>query len=192
MTLGALWHGHVESGDLGLANAVASAYPTAVDRIMRSVRVPDVQSAAALLLEGLLHPGFDPALGAESIRRYVNRKARIAILEHRKADDPRGRVWESLGVSERFYYKLLKRHAPKVGGRYQVDDRVRDKIRNYLRQQDGGAEKRRAALDLMQERGFTEQAARKWLQRHRIEDAISARPRQPASRSSRRTAVSIQ
>ncbi len=186
LVLGALWHGQVEAGELRLANAVASAYPTAVERIKRSVGAPDVQSAAALLLEGLLHPGFDPALGAASIRRYVNRKARIAILEHRKADEPGGRVWESLGVSERFYYKLLKRHAPKVGGRYQVDDQVLDQIRRYLRHQDSGAEKRRAALDLMRERGFTEPAARKWLQRHRFEAAISARPRRPASSSSRR------
>jgi hypothetical protein len=191
LVLGALWHQQVPKEELGLASAVASAYPKAVARIMRSASMPNTQSAAALLLEGLLHPGFDPALGAASIRRYVNRKARIAILEHRKADDPGARAWESLGVSERFYYKLLKRHAPKVAGRYQVDDRVLDRIRSYLQEQDGGAEKRRAALDLMQERGFTEAAARKWLQRHRIEDAISARPRRPASRSSRRGAAPI-
>jgi len=191
LVLGALWHKQAPEEELGLANAVACAYPNAVQRIMRSVSAPNMQSAAALLLEGLLHPGFDPALGAASIRRYVNRKARIAILEHRKADKPGGRAGESLGVSERFYYKLLKRHAPKVAGRYQVDDRVLDQIRSYLRQQDGGAEKRRAALDLMLQRGFTEPAARKWLQRHRIEDAISARPRRPASDASRRSAVPI-
>jgi hypothetical protein len=94
--------------------------------------MPDRHSAAALLVEGLLHPGFDPALGAASTRWYVARKASIAIIHHKKADTPTLRAWETLGVSERTYYKPLARFAPCVGGRYEVGGGVLERIRNYL------------------------------------------------------------
>ena len=42
------------------------------------------------------------------------------------------RPWEALGVSERRYYKLLKRFAPKTGTRYEIDPNVLDQIRSHL------------------------------------------------------------
>ena len=78
-----------------------------------------------------------------------------------------------LGVSERYYYKLLKRFAPHVGGRYQVDHDVNSRIRGYLQERDKHAD----VMDLLLERGFNWSAARKWLQRHSIQEAPSARPR---------------
>ena len=97
----AFWHGYIDAQEHGLVEGVLAAYPSAVDRIKRATSMPDRHSAAALLLEGLLHPGFDPALGAASTRRYVARKASIAIINHKKADTPGLRAWETLGVSER-------------------------------------------------------------------------------------------
>ena len=59
----------------------------------------------------------------------MNRKATIAILNHRKITDGGVRPWEALGVSERRYYKLLNRFAPKTGTRYEVDADVLEQIR---------------------------------------------------------------
>jgi len=39
--------------------------------------------------------------------------AKVAILNHRKTTDGGVRPWEALGVSERRYYKLLNRFAPR-------------------------------------------------------------------------------
>jgi hypothetical protein len=145
---------------------------------------PGKRAAAALLFEGLLRPGFDPAMGAAAARRYVSRKATIAILNHRKASDGSVRPWEALGVSERRYYKLLQRFAPKIGARYQVDEGVLEQIRTHLASRDQEADKHAAAMDLLQERGFSYAAARKWLQRHDLSEAVTAMPRcrQPPAR----------
>src|SRR4051794_11209839 len=73
-------------------------------------------------LRGLVQPGFDPARGADAVRRYVTRKASIAVLEHAKAEHPERYPWTQVGISERRYYKLLPRFARKVNGRYDVVD----------------------------------------------------------------------
>jgi hypothetical protein len=160
------------------------AYSAAVERIARATGAPGKRAAAALLFEGLLRPGFDPAMGAAAARRYVSRKATIAILNHRKASDGSVRPWEALGVSERRYYKLLQRFAPKIGARYQVDEGVLEQIRTHLASRDQEADKHAAAMDLLQERGFSYAAARKWLQRHDLSEAVTAMPRcrQPPAR----------
>jgi len=173
----AFWHGYVDAQEHGLVEGVIAAYPTAVDRIKRATSMPDRHSAAALLLEGLLHPGFDPALGAASTRRYVARKASIAIINHKKADTPGLRAWETLGVSERTYYKLLARFAACVGGRYEVDAGVLEGIRSYLQTKDLRAERHRTVTGVLLEKGFSPSAARKWLQRHPAEGVLAAQPR---------------
>ena len=140
-------------------------------------RAPDTRAAAALLFEGLLRPGFDPARGAAAARRYVNRMAKVVILNHRKTTDGGVRPWEALGVSERRYYKLLNRFAPRTGTRYEVDADVLEKIRAHLIRCDEKAETHAAAMELLQERGFNYAAARKWLQRHPYSEALTASPR---------------
>ena len=95
------WHRYIGAGEPEIVDVITAAYPRAVERIARAARVPDTRAAAALLFEGLLQPGFDPARGAEAARRYVSRKATIAIRNHRKTTDGAVRPWESLGVSER-------------------------------------------------------------------------------------------
>jgi hypothetical protein len=171
------WHKYVGTGEPEMADAIAGAYPQAVERIARTTRAPDTRAAAALLFEGLLRPGFDPARGAAAARRYVNRKATIAILNHRKITDGGIRPWEALGVSERRYYKLLNRFAPKTGTRFEVDADVLEKIRAHLISRDEEIESHAAAMELLQERGFSYAAARKWLQRHPCSEALTARPR---------------
>lgn len=174
------WHGYVGRDEPGLANAVAQAYPQQVERIRRITRAPDATAAGALLLERLLYPGFDPARGAEATRRYVRRMASIVVMEHRKADEPERYPWTQLGISERRYYKLLPRFASKVDGRYVVEQGdVVARIRAYLDRRDASRETRVAALAVLQGRGFSEAAARKWLQRHRAPDAVNAWPRSP-------------
>jgi hypothetical protein len=116
-------------------------------------------------------------MGAAAARRYVSRKATIAILNHRKISDGGVRPWEALGVSERRYYKLLKRFAPKTGARYEVDAGVLEQIRSHLISRDQKTEQHAAALELLQQRGFSYAAARKWLQRHDHSEALTAKPR---------------
>ena len=171
------WHKYIGRGEPEIADAIAAAYPQAVERVARATRAPDTRAAAAMLFEGLLQPGFDPARGAAAARRYVNRKATIAILNHRKTTDGGVRPWEALGVSERRYHKLLNRFAPKIGTRYEVDADVLEKIRAHLIRRDEKTETHAAAMELLQERGFSYAAARKWLQRHPYSEALTARPR---------------
>ena len=80
------WHGYFGSDEPALGNAVAMAYPKQVERIQRGTCAPNEASAAAALLEQLIRPGFDPAQGAEATRRYVRRKASIAVMQHRKLE----------------------------------------------------------------------------------------------------------
>jgi hypothetical protein len=172
------WHGYISSEEPALANAVAMAYPRQVERIQRGTGAPDKASAAATLLEQLIRPGFDPAQGAEATRRYVRRKASIAVMQHRKLESPDRYPWTQIGISERRYYKLLPLFAQKINGRYDVDlDDVVARMKVYLDSRDRDRNIRTAALDLLQERGFSEDAARKWLQRHLPAEAVDAWPR---------------
>jgi hypothetical protein len=174
------WHGYIGSEEPALANAVAMAYPRQVERIQRVTRAPNRASAAATLLEQLIRPGFDPAQGAEATRRYVRRKASIAVMEHRKAEAPDRYPWTQVGISERRYYKLLPQFAQKVNGRYDLDqDDVVTRMKAHLDQIDHKRDVRAAALDVLRSHGFGEEAARKWLQRHQPEEAVDARPRRP-------------
>jgi hypothetical protein len=172
------WHGYIGSDEPALAHAVAKAYPRQVERIRRGTRAPDSASAAAPLLEQLVRPGFDPALGAEAARRYVRSKAIIAVKEYRKAETPDRYPWTQIGISERRYYKLLPQFAQKVNGRYVLDhEDVVASMKAHLDRVDDKRAVRAAALDVLRAHGFGEEAARKWLQRHPPEEAVNARPR---------------
>jgi len=174
------WHGYIGSDEPALAKAVAMAYPQQVERIQRETRAPNRASAAATLLEQLIRPGFDPAQGAEATRRYVRRKANIAVKQHRKGEAPDRYPWTQVGISERRYYKLLPLFAQKVNGRYVLDhDDVVARMKAYLNRIDHVRAIRAAALDVLRSHGFGEAAARKWLQRHRPEEAVYAWPRGP-------------
>jgi len=172
------WHGYLGGDEPALAHAVAMAYPRQVERIQRVTGVPDRLSAAATLLEQLIRPGFDPAQGAEATRRYVRRKASIMVMEYRKSEAPDRYPWTQVGISERRYYKLLPQFAEKVNGRYVFDqDDVVARMRAFLDAGDQERAVRTAALDVLHSHGFSEAAARKWLQRHRPEEAVDAWPR---------------
>lgn len=173
LLLVAYWHGYLTGSEPALPTALGAAYPEVVARIKRATRVPSTEAATALLLNGLLHPGFDPDLGAGSAQRYVNRKATVVIREHLKVEAPGPQPWERLGVSERFYYKLLARHANKPHGRYLVDDVVVQRIEHHLAER----RSRAAAEELLLGRGFTLAAARKWLQRHPRSDISADLPK---------------
>ena len=174
------WHGYIGSDEPALANALVHAYPRQVERIRRVTRAPDRASAAATLLEQLIRPGFDPAQGAEATRRYVRRKASIAVMEYRKAETPDRYPWTQVGISERRYYKLLPQFAQKVNGRYDLDhDDVVARMKAHLDQVDRKRDVRATALDVLRSHGFGDAAARKWLQRHRPEEAVDAWPRRP-------------
>ncbi len=172
------WHGYIGSDEPALANAVAMAYPRQVERIQRETRAPNRTSAAATLLEQLIRPGFDPAQGAEATRRYVRRKASIAVMQYRKGEAPDRYPWTQVGISERRYYKLLPLFAQKVNGRYDLDqDDVVARMKAYLDRVDHVRTVRAAALDVLRSHGFGEAAARKWLQRHQTKEAVDAWPR---------------
>ena len=180
MVLKGYWHGYIGSDEPALANAVAMAYPRQVERIRRVTRAPNNVSAAATLLEQLIRPGFDPAQGAEATRRYVRRKASIAVMQYRKAEAPDRYPWTQVGISERRYYKLLPQFAQKVNGRYVLDqDEVVARMKAHLNQVDHKRDVRAATLEVLRAHGFGEEAARKWLQRHRPEEAVDAWPRGP-------------
>lgn len=172
------WHGYIGGDEPALANAVAMAYPKPVERIRRGTRAPTRTSAAATLLEQLIRPGFDPAQGAEATRRYVRRKANIVVMQHRKQEAPDRYPWTRVGISERRYYKLLPLFAQKVNGRYDLDhDDVEVRMKAYLDGRDRDRTVRAAALEVLRSHGFGEEAARKWLQRRRPEEAVDAWPR---------------
>jgi hypothetical protein len=176
--LKAYWHGYLGGDEPALARAVDAAYPQPVERIRRQTHAPTAASAAAKLLEQLIHPGFDPAQGAEATRRYVRRKASIVVMEHRKQENPDRYPWTQVGISERRFYKLLPLFANKVNGRYDYDhDDVVTRMRAHLDARDRDRALRGAALDILRARGFQAEAARKWLQRHRPEEALHAWPR---------------
>lgn len=172
------WHGYVGGDEPALAKAVAMAYPQQVESIRRVTRAPNTTAAAATLLEQLIRPGFDPAQGAEATRRYVRRKASIAVMEYRKAEAPDRYPWTQIGISERRYYKLLPLFAQKVDGRYALNhDEVVMRMKNHLDGVDRHRAVREAALDVLRSHGFGPEAARKWLQRHPPEEAVDAWPR---------------
>jgi hypothetical protein len=172
------WHGYIDGSEAALARAIEMAYPREVERIRRQTRAPSPASAASMLLEQLIHPGFDPAQGAEATRRYVRRKASIVVMEHRKQENPERCPWTQVGITERRFYKLLPMFAAKVGGRYDYDqDDVVVKMRTHLDAVDADRATRSASLDLLRSRGFKEEAARKWLQRHSPAEALTAWPR---------------
>lgn len=178
LVLLAHWHGYISADEDGLVEALIEAYPGPVRRIRSKTDQPDMAAAATLLLRRLLRPGFDPAKGAAATRRYINRLSSIVVLEHRKATAPAGTLpWQRLGITERHYYKLLRRaRIPKIGNRYQVDDEILDSLRAYLDWREKPTT-RQLARDVLLERGFSQAAARKWLQRHSAEEAVNAWPR---------------
>jgi hypothetical protein len=176
MLLVAYWHGYLEGEETALIPAsLASAFPRDVARVRSGTGASDTQEAAALLFERLLRPGFDPTRGAGSIRRYIARHATTLVRAHRTSAVEFHR-WDELEISERYYYKLLAKVAQKgPDGGYRVDDGTVGKIRAYL-----DARKRRdAAMELLRVRGFEAAAARKWLQRHSIDEIATAAPRRP-------------
>ena len=173
--LAAYWHGYLEANDAAIPPALARAFPQQVARVRRGTGAPDDQEAATLLFERLLRPGFDPTRGAGSIRHYVARHATTLIRAHRTSE-VEFQPWHKLGINERHYYKLLARFGHKeLDGRYELDDDTLATIGTYLddRQRHGDA------MALLRSRGFGDAAARKWLQRHSIEEIRTARPRQP-------------
>ncbi|MBW5481125.1 hypothetical protein [Streptomyces bambusae] len=178
VVLKAYWHGYIRGDEPALTNAVAMAYPRQVDRIQRETRAPDRAAAAATLLEQLIHPGFDPAQGAEATRRYVRRKASIAVMQYRKSEAPDRYPWTQVGISERRYYKLLPLFAQRVNGRYEYDyDDVVARMKAHLNLVDKAREVRALAREVLRSHGFSDEAARKWLQRHPAEEAANAWPR---------------
>jgi hypothetical protein len=101
-------------------------------------------------------------------------------MEYRKGEAPDRYPWTQVGISERRYYKLLPRFAQKVNGRYVLDhDDVAGRMKAYLDRVDDVRAVRAAALDVLRSHGFGAEAARKWLQRHRPEEAVDAWPRGP-------------
>ena len=174
MLLVAYWHGYIGGDEAALiAPSLASAFPREVTRVKGGTGVSGTEEAAALLFERLLRPGFDPTRGAGSIRRYVARHATTIVREHRSAQVP-FHAWDELGIKQRYYYKLLARFTQKaLDGGYEVDDATVAKIRGYLedrqRHEDGMA--------LLRIRGFGDAAARKWLQRHGMDEIATAKPR---------------
>jgi hypothetical protein len=178
VVLKAFWHGYLGGGERALANVIALAYPRQVDLILRKTNALDRASAAATLLEHLVHPGFDPAQGADATRRYVWRKASIIVMDHRKQESPERYPWTQIGITERHYYKLLPKFAEKVNGRYDIDyDTIVKRMKDHLNGKDRSRDDRAVLLEFLQERGFSRDAARKWLQRHPPEQALHAWPR---------------
>lgn len=172
------WHGYIGADEPALAKAIAAAYPQPVQHIQRQTNAPTKESATAMLLEQLIRPGFDPAQGAEATRRYVRRKAGISVMEHKKREAPDRYPWTHVGISERRYYKLLPLFADKINGRYDYNhSEVVTQMKAHLKDQDRKREIRTLTLDVLRSHGFSEAAARKWMQRHEPEEAVDAWPR---------------
>jgi hypothetical protein len=176
MLLVAYWHGYLDGDEASLIPvSLASAFQGDVARVKRGIGSSDMETAASSLFERLLRPGFDPTRGAGSIRHYIAHHATTLIREHR-ATLADSHPWDEFEIEERQYYKLLARFAPRgPKGRYEIDDAVRQRIRDHVEER----RRRAAAMDLLRARGFGEDAARKWLQRHDIDEIATAQPRRP-------------
>jgi hypothetical protein len=179
LLLAAHWHGYLVGEENAIPVALARAFPREVGWIRRGTDSPDDLAAATLLFERLHWRGFDPTRDAGTMRRYVRRHARTLVRAYR-ADRAPSHPWEELGVSERYYYRLLGKFAVKHGdGRYEVDRETLERLRRYL---DDRA-RRTAALELLRSRGFGRDAARKWLQRNAIGLIVTAQPRRSQTES---------
>jgi hypothetical protein len=175
LLLAAHWHGYLRGEEQAIPPALALAFPREVGWVRRGTGSPDDATAATLLFERLLHPGFDPTRSTDTIRHYVRRHASTLVRAYRASEAPSHR-WDDLGINERHYYKLLRKFAAKtLDGRYDVDERTIEQMRGYLENR----ARRKAALELLQRLGFGEAAARKWLQRHEIASIKTAKPRRP-------------
>ena len=114
-------------------------------------------------------------------------------MEYRKQENPDRYPWTQVGISERRFYKLLPRFAQKVHGRYDYDrDDVVVRMRAYLDALDCDRSVQAAARELLRSRGFQEAAARKWLQRHKPEEALHAWPRGPCSPDTKAHGVALE
>jgi hypothetical protein len=114
------------------------------------------------------------------MRRYVRRQARTIVLDHRqslRAEPP----WQRLGISESYYYKWLRglRIPKDARGRFVVDQPLLGILERAVGRRDDAKERRAAVLELLRHRGFSDAAARKWLQRHDLDDVRTAQPRRP-------------
>ena len=69
-------------------------------------------------------------------RRYVSRKGHDRHSQPPEASGWAVLQWDALRVSDRWYYKVLQRFAPRIGGRYEVDDYVREQTRAHLTSRD--------------------------------------------------------
>ena len=174
--LAAYWHGYIDGDETApIPACLASAFPTQVARVMRGTGEASLEAAATLLFERLLRPGFDPSRGAGSIRRYIARHATTLVRVHRSALAA-SHPWDEFGIMERHYYKLLARLTGKCpDGRYEIDAEVKANLRAYLDRK----RRRRSTLGLLRMRGFSDGAARKWLQRHDLAEIADAHPRRP-------------
>jgi hypothetical protein len=174
LLLAAHWHGYLEGDEAAIPPALAAAFPKEVASVRHGTGAPDSDSAAALLFERLLRPGFDPRRSAAMMRRYVRRHA-ATIVRARWAQENPGQ-WVKLGISERYYYRLVSKYAAKnLEGKYDVDHDALEMIRAHLKQRDDRA----AAIELLRVRGFTPAAARKAMQRHPRDWLKTAQPRRP-------------
>lgn len=150
-------HSYIGADEPALASAVATAYPKPVRHIHSQTDAPSSEWAAAMLLEQLFRPGFDPAQDAEATRRYVRRKASIVVMEHKKQEAPDRYPWTRVGISERRYYKLLPLFAEKVNGRYDYDHSdVVARMKVHLEERDRERAVRTGTLELLRSRGFSD------------------------------------
>ena len=178
LLLAAYWHGYLEGDGHEIPAALVAAFPDEVRSIERRTDARDLTDAATRLFERLLRKGFDPLVSAETMRHYVRNHARTIVRAHRSKEWT-GSPWQRLDISEGYYYKLLRRRGVPKGhdGRYAVDDGLIEDLRRELDRSSESRERRQLALGLLLDRGFSREAARKWLQRHAIEEALGAWPR---------------
>jgi hypothetical protein len=179
LLLVAHWYGYLYKEAAAIPQALVAAFPTEVAWVRRGTNSPDSVAAATLLFERLLRPGFDPRRSAASMRRYMRRHAATIVRAHLSEKSLR-HPWDELDVSERYYYRLVRRFGkPTADGGLEVNGSVTDSIRAYL----ATRKRRKDVRDLLLLRGFSKEAAHKWLQRHSLDDVIDARPRREARSS---------
>ena len=178
LLLAAFWHGYLDDSP-EIPMALVSAFGREVGTIRRGTGDPDDRAAATRLFERLFGKGFDPSCSAETMRHYVRHHARTIVRAHRasqRTDQP----WQRLGISEGYYYKLLRKKGVVKGadGRFVVNDAVLGSLRDELEARSAVRTRNQAAIELLEGRGFSKANARKWLQRHPIEEIAIARPRE--------------
>jgi hypothetical protein len=162
-------------------DALAQAFPEAVARVLaclRSENGPEgaVQDRAAAEILELAIP-IQLIRRPADVRAYIDKLSKVLVRS--RSSDPDASA-HAAGMSRDAYYRLRRKLG--IRGHARLDPEQERHLAEAIETRNRRERARaphRAAQELLEERGFARAAARKWRQRHPIEQVLGAKPRSP-------------